>query len=38
MLHLVRTVYLPQAAIMWVVSLPVQLGQYGFADGTLRSS
>ena len=34
-LHLVRTVYLPQAAIMWVVSLPVQLGQYGFADGTL---
>jgi steroid 5-alpha reductase family enzyme len=34
-LHLVRRVYLPQAAIMWVVSLPVQLGQYGVADGML---
>jgi steroid 5-alpha reductase family enzyme len=34
-LHLVRTVYVPQAVIMWVVSLPVQLGQYGFADGPL---
>ncbi|WP_300013063.1 DUF1295 domain-containing protein [Pseudonocardia sp.] len=33
--HLVRTVYVPQAVIMWVVSLPVQLGQYGFADGVL---
>ncbi|WP_232665563.1 DUF1295 domain-containing protein [Pseudonocardia sp. TRM90224] len=32
--HLVRKVYVPQAVIMWVVSLPVQLGQYGFADGT----
>jgi len=31
--HLVRRVYLPQAVIMWVVSLPVQLGQFGFADG-----
>ena len=31
--HLVRRVYLPQALIMWVVSLPVQLGQFGFADG-----
>jgi steroid 5-alpha reductase family enzyme len=31
--HLVRTVYLPQAVIMWVVSLPVQLGQYGVAEG-----
>jgi steroid 5-alpha reductase family enzyme len=31
--HLVRKVYLPQAVIMWVVSLPVQLGQYGVADG-----
>jgi steroid 5-alpha reductase family enzyme len=34
-LHMVRKVYLPQAVIMWVVSLPVQLGQYGFADGPL---
>jgi len=33
--HMVRKVYLPQAVIMWVVSLPVQLGQYGFADGWL---
>jgi len=33
--HLVRTVYLPQAVIMWAVSLPVQLGQYGFADSAL---
>jgi steroid 5-alpha reductase family enzyme len=33
--HMVRKVYLPQAVIMWVVSLPVQLGQYGFADGPL---
>ena len=33
--HLVRKVYVPQAVVMWVVSLPVQLGQYGFADGAL---
>ena len=33
--HLVRKVYLPQAVIMWVVSLPVQLGQYGHAAGVL---
>ncbi|WP_219417879.1 DUF1295 domain-containing protein [Pseudonocardia nigra] len=32
--HLVRKVYLPQAVVMWIVSLPVQLGQYGYADGT----
>jgi steroid 5-alpha reductase family enzyme len=34
-LHMVQKVYLPQAAIMWVVSLPVQLGQYGYADDAL---
>jgi steroid 5-alpha reductase family enzyme len=34
-LHLVRKVYVPQAVIMWVVSLPVQLGQYGYASGAL---
>lgn len=33
--HLVRKVYLPQAVIMWLVSLPVQLGQYGYAQGPL---
>ncbi len=33
--HIVRKVYLPQMLIMWVVSLPVQLGQYGYAGGTL---
>ena len=33
--HLVRTVYLPQAAVLWTVSLPVQLGQYGYAAGAL---
>ena len=33
--HLVRTVYVPQAVVLWVVSLPVQLGQYGHADGLL---
>ena len=31
--HLLRKAYLPQAAVMWVVSLPVQLGQYGHAAG-----
>ncbi|MEK6438791.1 DUF1295 domain-containing protein [Pseudonocardia sp. T1-2H] len=30
-LRAVRRIYLPQAAVMWFVSLPVQLGQYGFA-------
>ncbi|QJY50144.1 DUF1295 domain-containing protein [Pseudonocardia broussonetiae] len=33
--HIVRKVYVPQAVIMWVVSLPVQLGQYGYASGAL---
>jgi steroid 5-alpha reductase family enzyme len=33
--HLARKVYLPQAVIMWIVSLPVQLGQYGYTDGAL---
>ncbi|MET1076321.1 MAG: DUF1295 domain-containing protein [Umezawaea sp.] len=33
--HLVRKVYVPQAVILWVVSWPVQLGQYGFATGVL---
>jgi steroid 5-alpha reductase family enzyme len=35
--HLVRKVYVPQAVILWVVSLPVQLGQYGFASGALST-
>ena len=34
-LHIVRKVYVPQAVIMWIVSLPVQLGQYGYADNAL---
>ncbi|GAA1178435.1 DUF1295 domain-containing protein [Pseudonocardia alaniniphila] len=34
-LHMVRKVYLLQAVILWIVSLPVQLGQYGFASGAL---
>lgn len=34
-LHMVRKVYLPQAVILWIVSLPVQLGQYGSAGGAL---
>jgi steroid 5-alpha reductase family enzyme len=34
-LHAFRKIYLPQAAVMWFVSLPVQLGQYGFSAGTL---
>jgi steroid 5-alpha reductase family enzyme len=33
-LRAVRRIYLPQAAAMWFVSLPVQLGQYGFATAT----
>lgn len=33
--HMIRKVYVPQAVIAWIVSLPVQLGQYGFADGAL---
>lgn len=35
--HLVRKVYVPQAVILWVVSWPVQLGQYGFASGVLAT-
>ncbi|MGH3586238.1 MAG: DUF1295 domain-containing protein, partial [Pseudonocardia sp.] len=31
--HVIRKVYLPQAVAMWIVSLPVQLGQYGSATG-----
>lgn len=31
--HMVRKVYVPQIVIMWIVSLPVQLGQYGYASG-----
>jgi steroid 5-alpha reductase family enzyme len=34
-LHMFRTVYLVQAVILWIVSLPVQLGQYGSASGAL---
>lgn len=34
-LHLFTRVYLTQAAVCWFVSLPVQLGQYGYADGPL---
>jgi steroid 5-alpha reductase family enzyme len=34
-LYLFRKVYTPQIVIMWIVSLPVQLGQYGYADGVL---
>ncbi|MDT7706600.1 MAG: hypothetical protein QOG20_2207 [Pseudonocardiales bacterium] len=33
--HMVRKVYLPQAVIMWIVSLPVQLGEYGYAFGAV---
>jgi len=33
--HMVRKVYVPQVVIMWIVSLPVQLGMYGYADGVL---
>jgi steroid 5-alpha reductase family enzyme len=36
-LHLVRKVYVPQVVILWIVSLPVQLGQYGFASGALST-
>jgi len=35
--HLVRKVYVPQAVILWVVSWPVQLGQYGSAAGVLAT-
>jgi len=35
--HLVRKVYVPQVVIQWVVSLPVQLGQYGYASNTLAT-
>ncbi|MGI5129043.1 DUF1295 domain-containing protein [Pseudonocardia sp. CA-107938] len=34
-LHMIRKVYVPQAVIAWIVSLPVQLGQYGIADGPI---
>jgi steroid 5-alpha reductase family enzyme len=37
LLHMVRKVYVPQAVIAWVVSLPVQLGQYGHASGWLST-
>lgn len=33
--HMVRKVYVPQVVIMWVVSLPVQLGMYGYSDSVL---
>ena len=35
--NMIRRAYLPQAAVMWVVSLPVQLGQYGYAAGVVSS-
>ncbi|WP_433558325.1 DUF1295 domain-containing protein [Pseudonocardia xinjiangensis] len=35
--HMVRKVYLPQAVVLWIVSLPVQLGQYGSAGGALST-
>lgn len=35
--HMVRAVYLPQAVVLWTVSLPVQLGQYGFAAGPVSA-
>ncbi|SHL28145.1 Steroid 5-alpha reductase family enzyme [Pseudonocardia thermophila] len=31
--YALRKIYVPQAVIAWIVSLPVQLGQYGFATG-----
>ena len=36
-LHAFRKVYLTQGVVMWVVSLPVQLGQYGTGGGILTS-
>ncbi|WP_312858099.1 DUF1295 domain-containing protein [Pseudonocardia pini] len=36
-LHAFRNVYLTQGVVMWFVSLPVQLGQYGFSTGTLST-
>jgi steroid 5-alpha reductase family enzyme len=33
--HMFTRIYLVQAVILWVVSLPVQLGQYGSASGVL---
>ncbi|MBN9101920.1 MAG: DUF1295 domain-containing protein [Pseudonocardia sp.] len=33
--HMVRKVYVPQVVIMWIVSLPVQLGMYGYSDSVL---
>jgi steroid 5-alpha reductase family enzyme len=37
LVHMVRKVYLPQAVVLWVVSLPVQLGQYGSTVGPLAT-
>lgn len=31
--YALRTVYLTQGGLMWLVSLPVQLAQYGYRDG-----
>jgi steroid 5-alpha reductase family enzyme len=36
-LHMFTRIYLVQAVILWVVSLPVQLGQYGSASGVLAT-
>jgi steroid 5-alpha reductase family enzyme len=36
-LHAFRKIYLTQGVVMWFVSLPVQLGQYGFASGVLST-
>ncbi|GAA2802833.1 DUF1295 domain-containing protein [Crossiella cryophila] len=33
--HLVKRVYLPQGAVLWFVSLPVQIGQYAQPVSTL---
>jgi steroid 5-alpha reductase family enzyme len=35
--HMFTRIYLVQAVILWVVSLPVQLGQYGSASGALST-
>jgi steroid 5-alpha reductase family enzyme len=36
--HMFTHIYLVQAAILWVVSLPVQLGQYGSGSGVLTTA
>jgi steroid 5-alpha reductase family enzyme len=36
--YVLRTVYLTQGAVMWLVSLPVQLAQYGRGDTLLGGS